>query len=99
MSNTITVKRIRGRALQRIREQLMWHNPLCHGPDSVCEKAEPRRLTLWTILDHIRPLYLGGADTPENRQGLCDDCNAAKTARDMGYKKKPKIGPDGYRIE
>ena len=97
MSNTITVKRIRGRALQRIREQLMWHNPLCHGPDSECQKA--KRITLWVELDHIKPLHKGGTDTPDNRQGLCEPCHKAKTQRDMGYTMKTLVGLDGYPIE
>lgn len=43
-------------------------------------------------LDHIVPLFKGGADDDSNLQGLCSPCHAAKTAEDMGYK---PIGGDG----
>ena len=38
---------------------------------------------------------------PENRQGLCAECHAAKTAKDMGYQYRPKvvIGKDGWPVE
>lgn len=31
------------------------------------------------IIDHIRPLFLGGANKLDNYQGLCDICNKIKT--------------------
>ena len=31
------------------------------------------------IIDHIRPLFLGGNNTLSNYQGLCDVCNKIKT--------------------
>jgi len=96
MTDTITIQRIRGRKLQRIREHMMWVNPLCHGPDSECEKVG--RIRAWTEIDHRVPLTKGGPDVASNRFGLCDDCHKAKTIRDMGYKKKPRIGLDGYPV-
>jgi 5-methylcytosine-specific restriction endonuclease McrA len=50
-------------------------------------------------LDHIEPLHAGGLDIPTNRQGLCEECHKAKTIKDLGYKKKERIGLDGYPVE
>lgn len=77
-----TPGRIRGRALQRMRSAAFQANPLCHGPDSECEKLG--RVRVWTTRDHREPLFKGGADTEANVQYLCIECNAAKTHRDMG---------------
>lgn len=69
-------ERIRGGNLQRIREDYFMRKPLCVA----CEEAG--RTTLATELDHIVPLWKGGADAPHNRQGLCSPCHAAKTAEE-----------------
>ena len=62
---TTATKRITGRRLQRMREQLFERNPLC---------VECQRLglvELATQRDHIKSLEEGGLDVPENTQGLC----------------------------
>ena len=59
----------------------MRDNPLCHGPDSECEKAG--RVRPWTERDHIVPLHLGGGDDAANVQGLCSECHAAKSAKEL----------------
>lgn len=69
-------ERIRGGNLQRIREDYFRLKPLCVA----CEEAG--RTSLATELDHIVPLWKGGADAPHNRQGLCSPCHAAKTAEE-----------------
>src|SRR3989304_7745274 len=74
--------RIRGYRLQKIREEHFGEKPLC----IMCE-AEGR-VTIATELDHIVPLYKGGNDEPENRQGLCSACHEVKTRRDMGQSVK-----------
>lgn len=87
------VDRIRGRALQRIRTSHLSMHPLC------VRCAAKGRITEATQVDHIVPLYKGGCEQASNRQSLCDDCHRSKTAEDMGYAQRARIGPDGYPIE
>jgi len=67
----MTVDRIRGRRLQRIRQQHFMQDPLC-----VACKAKGL-VTLAAELDHIQALANGGSDTEDNRQGLCVPCHQA----------------------
>lgn len=72
--------RIRGRQLQAIRARVLSANPLCVA----CQAKGIS--TAATQVDHIAALGLGGSDDANddtNRQGLCDECHAAKTAEDM----------------
>jgi 5-methylcytosine-specific restriction protein A len=50
-------------------------------------------------LDHIRPLFKGGADEPENWQGLCVKCHERKTRDDLGIVQRQTIGADGWPID
>jgi 5-methylcytosine-specific restriction protein A len=86
-------KRIRGRALQELRERFFRANPLCR----ICESKG--KLTLATQLDHIEALHKGGANSDDNYQGLCEECHKAKTAIDKGYKQRKAIGIDGWPVE
>lgn len=83
------VERIRGRRLQQIRRDHFRRHPLCVE----CEKRGLIRAA--TELDHVVPLFKGGEDIESNRQGLCGDCHAEKTRRDMGQRAKAPIGVDG----
>jgi 5-methylcytosine-specific restriction endonuclease McrA len=51
-----------------------------------------------TEVDHIVPLSRGGTDALENLQSLCAQCHEAKTRRDMGWRDRPRFGPDGWPI-
>jgi 5-methylcytosine-specific restriction protein A len=86
-----TGRRRTGRWLQRQREELFRHSPLC----AACEAAG--RVELATIRDHIVPLAEGGSDTPENTQGLCRACSDAKSEaeRQRGYERHPGRQRDG----
>jgi len=88
-------KRITGTTLQKLREQLFTENPLC----VMCQAAG--RVRLATERDHIIPLSKTKHDeaTNEGVQGLCAECHEAKTAKDMGWRKKPRFGADGWPIE
>lgn len=64
----------------------MRDNPLCHGPDSECEKQGIVRP--WKERDHIVPLHLGGGDNAANVQGLCGECHRNKSDREMAERCK-----------
>jgi 5-methylcytosine-specific restriction enzyme A len=88
---TLTVpKRLRGRRLQELRRLVFDERPLCVR----CEANGKARIAVH--LDHIKPLYQGGTDELENLQGLCFVCHTEKTVADMGYRKRVKVGLDGY---
>lgn len=58
------IKRIRGRLLQRRNKRFLQEHPLC----VMCE-AEGR-VAVAEEVDHIVPLFKGGADEIENLEGL-----------------------------
>lgn len=87
-----SVRRIRGRKLQERNARLAARYPLCVH----CQ--EQGRIAEATEWDHIVPLHKGGQDIEKNLQGLCHDCHAVKTAQDMGYELKPRIGVDGWPV-
>lgn len=80
MARVTTDERIRGRKLQHIRREHFRLHPLCVR----CEELDIVRLA--TELDHLVALTNGGEDVPSNRQGLCDEHHAIKTAADLGHK-------------
>lgn len=71
-----TPGRTRGRKLQAIRKAHFAAHPLC----VICQ-AEGR-IVAATELDHITALANGGKDDGP-RQGLCRQCHATKTRRDL----------------
>jgi 5-methylcytosine-specific restriction protein A len=63
----------------------------------LCEDCiKQARTTPAREVDHIIPLHKGGTDAIDNLAALCVPCHQAKTARDMGYRVKPRIGIDGW---
>jgi len=85
--------RIMGRAGVALRIRRLANEPLCR----LCKAKGKTRAA--TTPDHIVPLALGGKDTDDNIQCLCKSCHEIKTADDLGYKNRPKIGVDGWPIE
>lgn len=71
-----TIARVRGRALQKRRERMLRHNPLC----VICLVDEVYREAV--EVDHIVPLWEGGIDNECNLQCLCREHHAEKTARE-----------------
>jgi len=67
------VPRIRGRKLQRLRDQLFDKHPLC------VECESQGRTTIATIRDHVQNLADRGRDDERNVQPLCAACHDAKT--------------------
>ena len=49
-----------------------------------------------TEVDHIQPLFKGGADAWENMQSLCHDHHAIKTDRDMDRISKAGADESGW---
>jgi len=67
-------RRLRGRAGQRDRAQVLAEEPFCR----FCLR---RGLEVGSDrVDHIRPLSEGGSDERSNKQALCDPCHDAKSA-------------------
>lgn len=85
--------RMRGRAGQRARTRRLART---HG---LCERCADRGITrLATVVDHIKPLALGGEDVDGNTRNLCDPCHGEVTAEQFGHAAPIKgrgIGRDG----
>jgi 5-methylcytosine-specific restriction protein A len=89
-------KRITGRRLQAIRAAHFSRDPLC------AKCRERGRASLATQLDHKVALVNGGQDfdvDPDNAQGLCDPCHVDKTAEDLGIRRRPQVGRDGWPVD
>lgn len=69
-------KRVTGRRLQQLRQELFRRSPLC----AECERLG--RVSLATQRDHIKPLAEGGADDDDNVQGLCEPCHEEKSLQE-----------------
>ena len=88
----MATERIRGRRRVAMRLRHFTEHPLCVA----C--LAKGMTSLATELDHIVPLFKGGADAEGNLQGLCPKCHADKTADDMGYARRPQLDPRGRVI-
>lgn len=87
------VKRIRGRHLDKIRQEHFSKFPLC------VKCLEKGLYVQATELDHIIALTNGGKEERSNRQGLCNNCHKEKTIIDLNYKPVVKTGLDGFPME
>lgn len=68
--------RLRGRA--GVERRAMW---LAQHP--LCVDCEARGITkMADVVDHITPLWQGGADDDSNLQSMCNQDHDAKTARE-----------------
>ena len=83
-------ERMRGRRLQRRRDQAFNAQPLC----VMC--LAKGYVTAAEVLDHVLPLCKGGPDTIENTQPLCRQCHIDKTAADLN--RSPKIKFDASQM-
>lgn len=72
-----------------MRSVWLMQHPLC----ILCQQEG--RVTMATEVDHIVPLFKGGADEPTNLQSLCAEHHRIKTNDDMGYKPARRVGVDG----
>lgn len=72
-------ERMSGRAAVDRRARWLQVHPLC----CMCEREGKVRLA--QVVDHITPLWAGGADDYDsNGQSLCNEHHDAKTAREAG---------------
>lgn len=69
-------KRIRGRAGQRMRKQVLEEEPFCRE----CLKRGLQVRAV--VVDHIIPLAFGGTEDRANKQSLCDPCHDEKSKRE-----------------
>lgn len=93
VKSAVTVKRIRGTHLQRLRRQLFSRNPLC------VECMKVGTVSLAEERDHIVPLEFGGTDTEENTQGLCKACHEAKSKAEGVVGSRRWAGKTGGVVE
>ncbi len=74
--------RLRGRKLQERNARVRARDKMC-----VIHKAKHIAKPIDEI-DHIIPLFKGGADTEANCQGLCKECHDNKSVAERGDKRK-----------
>lgn len=71
--------RIRGSALQAIRERILRRdNGLCQC--ARCKRDGIPRLA--TIVDHVQPLWAGGREHDDNRSSISGECHDLKSAHE-----------------
>jgi 5-methylcytosine-specific restriction protein A len=74
MAATLSTQRLRGRAAVNRRARWLELHPLCVE----CEKEG--KVSAATVVDHVTPLWKGGADSYEtNGQSLCVDHHDEKS--------------------
>lgn len=71
-----TIQRKRGSAGVRDREAIRKRD---FGVCQACAQAG-RLGVLGSVVDHIKPLWAGGTDEPDNKWLICNPCHDAKTA-------------------
>lgn len=76
-------RRLRGRAGQRARAEVMADEPFCR----LC--LEDGKHVRSEVVDHIKPLARGGSDERRNKQALCrrhhDEKSALERAEDRSF--------------
>ncbi|MFD1141853.1 HNH endonuclease signature motif containing protein [Larkinella insperata] len=76
----VDLKFYRRKPWRSLRASILQSEPLCR------ECKGNKRLTPATMVDHIKPIRLGGAPLDaDNCQPLCDRCHAKKSAREAKH--------------
>ena len=90
----MTVARLRGRAGKRQRQRRL------DRTDELCQMCrDAGRAELATVVDHIRPLALGGSDEDENTRNLCEAHHLEVTAEQFvppppsGRRRRGRVAP------
>lgn len=81
------VERLRGRAGQRQRERRL------RRTNGLCEMCTAEGITRPAdVVDHIRPLALGGSDEDRNTRNLCHQHHDQVTAEQFGHQVARRTG-------
>lgn len=76
MAATLSTRRIRGSALQAIRERILRRDcGICRC--AICSRTGAVNVAM--EVEHRIPLWAGGAEDDENRYAIARDCHEAKT--------------------
>jgi 5-methylcytosine-specific restriction protein A len=86
------VERLRGRAGQAQRHRRLQRT------NGLCEMCWPSVVRKADVVDHIKPLVLGGSDDDENTRNICFEHHRQVTAEQFGHRLKPRIAEDGWPI-
>jgi 5-methylcytosine-specific restriction enzyme A len=74
-ATTPVVKRASYRKRERMRQEVFLRDLyMC------CECRKAGKMITADVVDHVVPLFMGGADAPSNLQSLCHEHHDAKTA-------------------
>lgn len=76
----VVVERMSGRANQRRRARLLSAEPRC------VHCLRDGFITLAAEVDHVVPLWAGGADDDDNCAGLCRECHRRKSAAEAALR-------------
>jgi len=88
-----TDKRLRGRAAVQRRARWLALHPLCVKCMAAGHVTEAHEV------DHIVPLFKGGADEPDNLQSLCKPCHEIKTRTDLGWRPQAACDASGLPVD
>lgn len=82
-SPVVATERIRGRALQTIRDRILYRDAgICR-----CDTCKATgALKPAHEVEHRTPLWAGGAEDDQNRYAINSDCHKAKTAREAAQR-------------
>ena len=66
----------------------------------LCQLCQAKgRPMIATEVDHIVSKARGGSDALDNLQAICKPCHTQKTAEEVGKKRRPQIGADGWPVQ
>ena len=83
--SAVEAPRLRGRRGMERRARWLREHPLC-------EHCEGRNVvTAATEVDHVTPLWRGGADDESNLSSLCTSCHAAKTGKEAAERANGQV--------